>query len=130
MPAAGFIAPGATLGVVGGGQLGRMFVQAAQSLGYRTAVLEPDRSSPAGAVAHEHVAEGYDSAAGLARMAESCAAVTTEFENVPAATLETLAARVVVAPAAAAVAICQDRAAEKAAFGRAGVAAAPHVVLS
>ncbi|HEX4234425.1 MAG TPA: 5-(carboxyamino)imidazole ribonucleotide synthase [Caldimonas sp.] len=125
-----FIAPGATLGVLGGGQLGRMFVHAAQAMGYRTAVLDPDSSSPAGLVSHEHIRADYLDPAALARLAERCAAVTTEFENVPAAALETLARRRPVAPAAASVAVCQDRAAEKAAFARSGVACAPHAKIT
>ena len=130
MSVAAFVAPGATLGVLGGGQLGRMFVHAAQRLGYRTVVLDPDPASPAGLVAHEHLRADYLDAAALDRLAERCAAVTTEFENVPAAALSTLAARVAVAPGAAAVAVCQDRAAEKAAFVRGGVACAPHAVIA
>ena len=125
-----FIAPGATLGVVGGGQLGRMFAQAAQRSGYRVAVLDPDPTSPAGAVADEHLHAGYLDAEALSRLATTCAAITTEFENVPAQALSTLARTRPVAPGAAAVAICQDRAAEKAAFARAGVACAPHAVLN
>ena len=125
-----FIAPGATLGVVGGGQLGRMFVHAAQQMGYATVVLEPDAGSPAGLVAHDHVCSEYDDVEGLDRMVERCRAITTEFENVPAAALETLAARRPVSPPASAVAVCQDRAAEKAAFVRAGVACAPFAVLT
>jgi 5-(carboxyamino)imidazole ribonucleotide synthase len=124
------IAPGATLGVLGGGQLGRMFVHAAQAMGYRTAVLDPDPSSPAGLVSHEHIRADYLDPTALARFAERCATVTTEFENVPAAALETLAHRRPVAPAAASVAICQDRAAEKAAFVRSGVACAPHATIA
>ena len=125
----GFIAPGATLGVLGGGQLGRMFVHAAQSAGYATAVLDPDPASPAGLVAHHHLVAAYDDAGALAELARLCAAITTEFENVPAASLAALARDRPVAPAAAAVAICQDRAEEKAAFGRHGIACAPHAVL-
>jgi len=121
--------PGATLGVMGGGQLGRMFVHAAQSLGYATAVLDPDATSPAGLVAHHHVQAAYEDAAGLARLADVADAVTTEFENVPAGALRTLAARRPVAPAADAVAICQDRRAEKAHFERAGVPCAPYAVI-
>ena len=128
--AAGFIAPGATLGVLGGGQLGRMFVHAAQQLGYRTAVLEPDAASPAAQLAHEHVRTRYDDADGLARLAQGCAAITIEFENVPATALAALASERPVAPSANAVAICQDRAAEKAAFTRAGVACAPHALIA
>jgi 5-(carboxyamino)imidazole ribonucleotide synthase len=118
-----------TLGVLGGGQLGRMFVQAAQAAGYGTVVLDPDPSSPAGGVAHRHLRAAYDDAAALEALAESCAAVTTEFENVPADVLGRLAARVPVAPGADAVAVCQHRAREKAFFRRAGVACAPHAIL-
>ena len=120
----------ATLGVIGGGQLGRMFVHAAQCLGYRTLVLDPDEASPAGAVAHEQICAGYLDPAGLEQMASRCAAVTTEFENVPAQALEQLALSRRVAPAAAAVAICQDRIAEKAHFAASGVACAPYAVIA
>jgi 5-(carboxyamino)imidazole ribonucleotide synthase len=122
--------PGATLGVMGGGQLGRMFVHAAQSLGYRTAVLDPDLASPAGLVSHEHVASDYQDSAGLARLAALSDAITTEFENVPAQALEALAKTRPVAPAAAAVAICQDRAAEKAHFRASGVPCAPYALIN
>jgi 5-(carboxyamino)imidazole ribonucleotide synthase len=125
-----YIAPGATLGVIGGGQLGRMFVHAAQSMGYRTAVLDPDPLSPAGLIAHEHIRAAYLDPLALARLGERCAAITTEFENVPAAALATLAQRRPVAPSAAAVSVCQDRSAEKAAFARSGVACAPHASIS
>ncbi len=123
---AAFIAPGAALGVLGGGQLGRMFVQAAEQMGYATVVLDDDPASPAGLTAHEHIAAGFDDAAALDSLAARCAAVTTEFENVPAASLAALAARVPVAPAAQAVAVCQDRATEKAHFQACGVPCAPH----
>lgn len=128
------ILPGATLGVMGGGQLGRMFVHAAQRLGYFTAVLDPDADSPAGRVSHHHIQTGYSDAAGLAQLAALCAAVTTEFENVPASALQTLAATLPVAPGAAAVAIAQDRIEEKSHFtasaGVAGVTCAPHAVIT
>ncbi|WP_280154059.1 5-(carboxyamino)imidazole ribonucleotide synthase [Piscinibacter sp. XHJ-5] len=124
-----FIEPGATLGVMGGGQLGRMFVHAAQQMGYFTAVLDADPASPAGLVAHHHVRSGYLDEPGLARLVELSAAITTEFENVPAAALQSLAAHRPVAPDAAAVAICQDRAAEKAHFAAHGVPCAPHAVI-
>ncbi|QXL84064.1 5-(carboxyamino)imidazole ribonucleotide synthase [Comamonas sp. NLF-1-9] len=123
------ILPGATLGVLGGGQLGRMFVQAAQSMGYFTAVLDPDAHSPAGRVSHHHIRSGYEDAQGLAELARLCAAVTTEFENVPAAALEQLAGRLPVAPAAASVAVAQHRAREKAHFVHCGVPVAPHAVI-
>ena len=126
------ILPGAgetTLGVVGGGQLGRMFVHAAQSMGYFTAVLDPDPASPAGRVSHHHVHADYMDADGLARLGNLCSAITTEFENVPAAALTLLAAFCPVAPAAAAVAIAQDRAAEKAHFVGCGVPCAPYALI-
>ena len=125
----GFIAPGATLGVMGGGQLGRMFVHAAQRMGYATAVLDPDAASPAGLVSHHHVQADYLSDAGLAELSQVAAAITTEFENVPAAALRRLSAQRPVAPSADAVATCQDRALEKAHFVACGVPCAPYALI-
>lgn len=119
----------ATLGVMGGGQLGRMFVQAAQRMGYLTAVLDPDPTSPAGLVSPYHIQADYLDEQGLAQLMQRSSAITTEFENVPAAALVTLGAQRPVAPAADAVAICQDRAMEKAQFARCGVPCAPHAVI-
>lgn len=119
----------AMLGVLGGGQLARMFVHAAQALGYRTAVLDPDPASPAGLVSHWYLRAAYDDPTALAQLAAQCAAVTTEFENVPAPSLARLALERPVAPGAAAVAICQQRDAEKAHFQRSGVPCAPYAVL-
>jgi 5-(carboxyamino)imidazole ribonucleotide synthase len=119
----------ATLGVMGGGQLGRMFVHAAQRMGYFTAVLDPDADSPAGLVSHHHILTAYLDAQGLEQLAACSAAITTEFENVPAPALRTLAQQRRVAPGADAVAIAQDRAQEKAHFMRCGVACAPHAVI-
>lgn len=123
------ILPGATLGVMGGGQLGRMFVQAAQEMGYFTAVLDPDLTSPAGLVAHYHIAAAYLDEQGLAQLMQRSDAITTEFENVPAGALVTLGAHRPVAPTADAVAVCQDRAAEKAQFRRSGVPCAPFALI-
>ncbi len=123
------ILPGATLGVMGGGQLGRMFAHAAQRMGYFTAVLDPDADSPAGLVSHHHIHTDYLDSDGLGRLAQLCAAITTEFENVPARALETLAAQRPVAPGADAVAIAQDRAREKAHFAHCGVPCAPHALI-
>jgi len=117
------------LGVLGGGQLGRMFVHAAQVHGFRVAVLEPDVASPAGAAADLHLRAAYTDVAALDDMARQCLAITTEFENVPAASLRALAARRPVSPPAEAVEVCQHRAREKAAFAAAGVPCAPHAVL-
>ena len=121
--------PGATLGVLGGGQLGRMFVQTAQAMGYFTAVLDADTSSPAGLISHHHIRTHYEDPQGLAELSRLCAAVTTEFENVPAHTLDTLARSLPVSPSGAAVAIAQNRAAEKAHFVQCGVPCAPFAVI-
>jgi 5-(carboxyamino)imidazole ribonucleotide synthase len=126
----GVILPGATLGVLGGGQLGRMFVHAAQAMGYFTAVLDQDETSPAGLVSHHHIRTGYEDPQGLAELAGLCAAVTTEFENVPAGALNQLAESLPVSPAGSAVAIAQDRAAEKAHFVKCGVPCAPYAVIT
>ena len=123
----------ATLGVMGGGQLGRMFVHAAQRLGYATAVLDPDAQSPAGMVSHQQVKTPYGDDAGLQQLAGLCDAVTTEFENVPAAALRTLAMTLPVAPSAACVAMAQNRIEEKAHFTAcadvSGVSVAPYAVI-
>ena len=118
-----------TLGVMGGGQLGRMFVQAAQAMGYYTVVLDPDVISPAGLVSHYHIQAGYLDEQGLAQLMQRCAAITTEFENVPAPALMTLGSARPVAPSAEAVGIAQDRVKEKAHFVRCGVPCAPYVVI-
>lgn len=126
--------PAAWLGVMGGGQLGRMFAQAAQSMGYQVAVLEPADECPAGQVAQRLVNAGYSDAAGLDALAAQCLAVTTEFENVPADSLSRLAERVFVAPNAHGVSVAQDRIAEKKFFvdcaPRSGVLPAPHKVIA
>ena len=121
--------PGSTLGVLGGGQLGRMWAHTAQRMGYNTAVLDPDAHSPAGLVSHHHIHTDYLDTAGLQQLAAVCQAVTTEFENVPAGALAQLAATLPVSPAASAVAVAQDRAREKAHFVKCGVPVAPHAVI-
>lgn len=118
-----------TLGVVGGGQLGRMFVHAAQRMGFFTAVLDPDANSPAGRVSHHHIQTAYTDPQGLAQLAQVASAITTEFENVPAPALAQLAQSRTVSPAASAVAIAQDRTQEKAHFVRCGVPCAPYAVV-
>ena len=126
--------PPAWLGVMGGGQLGRMFAQAAQSMGYQVAVLEPSDACPAGQVAQQLVNAGYDDAAGLDALAGRCLAVTTEFENVPAGSLSRLADNVFVAPNAHGVSVAQDRIVEKRFFvacaDQSGVLPAPHQVIA
>ena len=120
------ILPPATLGMLGGGQLGRYFVIAAQQLGYRVMVLDPDTNSTAGRIADLHIAAAYDDRDALSRMANSCAAITTEFESVPAETLAFLAQFVPVQPSAEALAICQERSAEKGFLKEHGFPHAPY----
>lgn len=119
------ILPPAMLGILGGGQLGRMFTMAARSMGYRVTVLDPDVQSPAGMVADRHIRAGYDDEGALEELASGCAAVTTEFENVPADSLRFLESRTRVSPSSACVAIAQDRIAEKRYIAGAGLAVAP-----
>ncbi len=111
-----FIPPGAWLGVLGGGQLGRMFVHAAQAMGYKVCVLDPAPDCPAAQAADDHIVAAYDDPAALAKFALKVSAVTTEFENVPAQSLRTLAEKRPVAPRAESVSIAQDRRQEKAFF--------------
>ena len=124
------ITPGAWLGLLGGGQLGRMFTMAAQSMGYRVCVLDPGDHSPAGAVADRHLRADYTDAHALEALAGLCQAVTTEFENVPARSLAYLASRCRVSPSAEAVSIAQDRIAEKAFVQGQGIATAPYLVVN
>lgn len=107
---------GSWLGCLGGGQLGRMFVHAAQALGYKVLVLDPDAHGPAAQAADDMIVASYDDATAIAEFAKRVAAVTTEFENVPATTLDALAASVPTRPAALAVRIAQDRRKEKSFF--------------
>jgi 5-(carboxyamino)imidazole ribonucleotide synthase len=107
------ILPDATLGVLGGGQLGRMFTVAARTMGYRVIVLDPDPASPAAELANEHICAAFDDHAALEKMGRACAAITTEFENVPADSLNFIAKFCPVRPSAKAVAIAQNRIREK-----------------
>ncbi|MCC7069419.1 MAG: 5-(carboxyamino)imidazole ribonucleotide synthase [Burkholderiales bacterium] len=113
--------PGSWLGCLGGGQLGRMFVHAAQALGYKVLILDPDASGPAAQAADDVIVAAYDDAAAIDRFARRVAAVTTEFENVPATTLERLAANLPTRPGAEAVRIAQDRRREKRFFADHGL---------
>jgi 5-(carboxyamino)imidazole ribonucleotide synthase len=124
------IAPGEWLGLMGGGQLGRMFCMAAQSLGYKVVVLDPGEHGPAASVADAHVHADYLDPAALSALAARAAAATTEFENVPAAALDFLARSVRVCPSAESVAIAQDRIREKAFLSGSGFGVAPYTVLA
>jgi 5-(carboxyamino)imidazole ribonucleotide synthase len=123
------IFPDAMLGMLGGGQLGRMFTLAAHSMGYRVAVLDPDPLSPAGAIADVHLKAAYQDREALQQLADSCAAVTTEFENVPAESLRWLASHCIVRPASDPVAVAQDRVREKAFFRNCDLSVAPYAVI-
>lgn len=123
------ILPQATLGLLGGGQLGQMFALAAIAMGYRVAVLDPDPDSPAGRLACLHIRAAYDDREALDRLAAACVAVTTEFENVPADSLRYLASQVKVSPAAECVSIAQDRITEKRYLVAEGFAVAPFRVI-
>ena len=123
------ILPGNTLGMLGGGQLGRMFVTAARTMGYDVIVLDPDPGSPAGGLASEHLAKDYDDTGALDYLAQRCAVVTTEFENIPAVTLAYLAKSVPVHPSATALHIAQHRKQEKVFFREQGLATAEFVAI-
>ncbi|MBX9916739.1 MAG: 5-(carboxyamino)imidazole ribonucleotide synthase [Nitrosomonas sp.] len=123
------IMPGAMLGVLGGGQLGRMFVQAAQQMGYPVTVLDPDSGSPAGRVADAFICANYDDPEALEKLGSQCAAITTEFENIPANSLRKLAKSCVVSPDAYSVSVAQNRIAEKQFLGINGFAVAPFAVI-
>jgi len=128
------ILPGSYLGILGGGQLGRMFTHAAQAMGYKVCVLDPDAHSPAGIVADKHIQANYTDSAALKEMASICQAASTEFENVPAKALDELESLgVFVAPRSAGVSIAQDRVAEKKFLAtwqkEAGIGPAPYQVL-
>ena len=110
----GPILPGAYLGILGGGQLGRMFTQAAQSMGYRVCVLDPNAESPAGSIAEKHIRADYTDLTALKEMAAICSSVSTEFENIPAQALDELEALgVYVAPRSSCVSLTQNRITEK-----------------
>ena len=123
------ILPGSTLGLLGGGQLGRMFCSAARSMGYDVVVLDPDPLSPAAHFATEHICADFNDRRALELLATRCAAVTTEFENPPAESLAWLAERIPVRPGANAVAIAQDRVREKTFFAENGFPVGPFAII-
>lgn len=123
------VLPPATIGMLGGGQLGRYALVAARLMGYGTVVLDPDAHAPAGRVADEHIIAAFADPTALDRIAATCAVVSTEFENPPAAALERLARDAIVAPTAAAVAVAQDRLAEKRFLSANGFPVAPFAAI-
>lgn len=122
--------PGATLGMLGGGQLGRMFTVAARDMGYKVIVLEPDVNSPAGQLADKHIIAAYDDEIALKEMSELCDVVTTEFENIPAHVLNQLAETLPVHPSAEAVEKAQDRIVEKAFILSCGLLPVPYGIIN
>ncbi len=123
------ILPPATIGMLGGGQLGRYALIAARVMGYRTMVLEPDPNAPAGKIADVHLVAEYDDPDALKRLGDECAVVTTEFENPPVAALEFLNRHTLVAPSPHAVGIAQDRIREKQFLGEQGFPIGPYAVV-
>jgi len=120
------ILPGSTLGVLGGGQLGRMFCMAARSMGYHTVTLDPKSGCPAASVADTHIKAEFTDSNALAKMAEICDAITIEFENVPRSALDVLSKLKPVHPSGSAVEIAQHRIEEKTYASRAGLNPAPY----
>ena len=119
---ADYLPPGATIGILGGGQLGRMLARAAARLGFDVVILDPEENSPAGRVAARQIVAAYDDRWALKRLAEACDVVSYEFENVPAETVAELTALgALVAPGAKALAAAQDRAVEKTFLAEIGV---------
>jgi 5-(carboxyamino)imidazole ribonucleotide synthase len=123
------IAPGAMLGLLGGGQLGRMFIMAAQSMGYRVTVLDPADNSPSSSIADRHLSADYLDGDALRKLGSTCAGVTTEFENVPAEALRTLTEYCIVSPPSSSVAVSQNRILEKKFLVANGFEVAPYRVI-
>lgn len=123
------ILPPAMLGILGGGQLGSMFTVAAKTMGYRVTVLDPDASAPAARFADVHLCAPYNDPDALKTLGETCAAVTTEFENVNADAMRTLAQKTRVSPSGDCVAIAQDRIVEKGWINKAGLPTAPYLAI-
>jgi len=124
------ILPDATLGVLGGGQLGRMFTVAARTMGYKVVVLDPDKNSPAAELANKHICAAFDDRAALEKLGRVCAAITTEFENVDANSMEYLAQFCPVRPSAKAIAIAQNRILEKTFLRDSGFETAPFAAIN
>ncbi|MEM7625768.1 MAG: 5-(carboxyamino)imidazole ribonucleotide synthase [Planctomycetota bacterium] len=124
------IPPGATLGMLGGGQLGRMFTDAAHALGYRVHVFCPEDDCPAAQVADEHTNAAYDDLDAVGTFAASVAVVTYEFENVPAATAAACSAHVPVRPGETVLRVAQDRIREKTTLREHGIPVGPFVAVT
>lgn len=121
--------PGSMIGIIGGGQLGRMLAESAARLGYRTTVLEPQDNCPAAQLTTCQIVAAYDEEGALAELAGTCAVVTCEFENVPVASAQFLEAHSTFYPGSNPLAISQDRLVEKTWFQERGIAVAPFMAV-
>ena len=124
------LVPGQTIGILGGGQLGRMLAMAAARLGFHVHVFEPGANPPAGEVAHITTTAPYDDAGALRAFAQSVDVVTYEFENVPAEALDLIEAEVEIRPNRQALAVSQDRLTEKTFLNEVGLGTAPFAPVS
>ena len=120
------ILPGATLGVLGGGQLGRMFCVAARTMGYRVVVFDPDPFCGAGLIADIHIKADYTDQSALVEMAKLCDAITLEFENIPSQSVRFIAEKTPVYPGADSLEIAQNRDVEKQFAQKAGLQPVPY----
>ena len=118
------------LGILGGGQLGRFFTISAQNMGYSVVVFDPDDKSPAGKMADKHICKPYDDLKALDELKASCSAVTTEFENIPAETLQYLEKNIIVRPESKAVSIVQNRIKEKDFLKKSGIPVGQYIVIN
>jgi len=118
------------LGMLGGGQLGRFFVISAQKMGYQVTVLDPDKNSPAGKIANLHLCANYNDIGALKKIIQSCLAITTEFENIPATTLKFLEKDLIVRPSSDPVSIVQNRIFEKSFLKDNNFPVGPFVIIS
>ncbi len=123
------VLPGATLGVLGGGQLGRMFCVAARTMGYRVVVLDPDPICGAGIIADEHIQADYTDLAALEQMAKKCDVITLEFENIPSQSVRFIADKTTIFPVAESLEIAQNRDLEKQFAQKAGLQPVPYFAL-
>ena len=122
--------PGSTIGVMGGGQLGRMFAIAARRMGYRVHTFSPDEDSPTGQLADREVAAPFDEEAAVRDFAQGVDVLTFEFENIPAQSIEWAAEHCVVRPSGSVLHICQNRLREKTFLAGAGIPVVPFAAVA
>ena len=123
------ILPGATIGVLGGGQLGRMFAMAARRLGYRVHTFAPEHDTPTGQIADVEMSASYDELDRIREFARGVDVITFEFENVPAQAAAAAAEHAVVRPSGRALEIAQHRVREKSFLTTRGLSVAPYAVV-